>query len=145
MKNLFSKFMVFAAGLLFAVVAFAQVYPYSNPSYTPMAVLPPVTLSAPGAVVFNNNGSATIGITIQGTCTSLTAVPQVSNDGTNYITENMYPLTVVTTAGAVLTTSAAGAWHANIQGWRFFRMNVTALTAACTIGMAADDLTLQLF
>ena len=140
-----SKLIVAALVACAAFSADAQVYPYSAPSYVPIAILQPVTVSVPTDVVFTNNGSATIGISALGTCTSFAAVGQVSNDGTNYSAVTLYPLNSIAAASGVASTSASGMWHSNIQSWRYFRLHVTALTASCTIGLAADDITLQLY
>lgn len=129
-----------------APLVMAQSYPWTAPSYVPIAYLAPVTVSAPTTIVFTNSGSATLGITVYGTCTAVAATLKVSNDGTNYSAAiNMYPINAIAASSAVTSIAAAGAWHANIQSWRYAEVAVSALTASCSFGLAADDVGLQLY
>jgi len=140
MRNLFSKLALFAVAALSAVAlsASAQTYPFQNPTYIPGAVLAPVTLSAPGSVLFSANGLGTVSLRVTGTCTDLVAAVQASNDlGTTYTTINIYP--VATGASAPTPAASAGAvgfWKSNAEGYSNIKVNVTALTASCTFALS---------
>lgn len=141
MRNLFSKLGMLVALALSAVAlsVSAQTYPYQNPTYIPAATLSPTILSAPGAVVYTALGIGTVSVRVSGTCTSLAATLQASNDGTNYTAINLYPVATGTTAPvAVASISAAGFWKANTSGFTTVKVNVTALTAACTVAMSGS-------
>jgi hypothetical protein len=138
MRNLFSKLGMLAVLALSAVAlsASAQTYPFQNPTYIPNAILAPVTLSAPGDIVFTTNGVGLVSTRVSGTCTALAAVLQGSNDGTNYTALNAYPVATGASAPvAVASVSAAGFWKSNVEGMTTFRVHVTALTASCTFAL----------
>lgn len=140
MKKMFALFAaslaILATSLLAAPVAFAQTYPYSTPSYIPNAYAGTQTLSAPGDVGMTLNGIGTVSVRVSGTCTSLAAVMQATNDGTNYTTINLYPIATGTTAPvAVASASAPGFWKANTVGYSAVRLHITALTASCSVTM----------
>lgn len=145
MRKLFTKFALFITMALAlgsaAMLASAQAVPYQNPTYLPNAVLAPVTLSAPGAVNFTNSGGGVMSLRISGTCTSLAATVQGSNDGTNYTVINIYP---VASYGASATPASAvaatGFWKSNITGFTNVKVNVTALTASCTFALVGSPL-----
>jgi hypothetical protein len=142
MRNLFSKLGMLVALALSAVAitASAQTFPYQNPTYIPSAVLAPVTLSAPGSVLFSTNGLSTVAVRVSGTCTSLASALQASNDGTNFTAINLYPVATGTTAPvAVAAASAPGFWKANVTGFTSVKMNVTALTAACVFALSGTQ------
>lgn len=126
---------------VFASVASAQTLPFQNPTYLPNAVLQPVTLSAPGAVNFTNSGGGVMSLRVSGTCTSLAATVQASNDGTNYTVINIYP---VASYGASATPASAvaatGFWKSNVTGFTNVKVNVTALTASCTFALVGSQL-----
>jgi hypothetical protein len=153
MKKLFNKVFLAVALMGIVVAAFAAnypstsgpAYPYANPSYTPLANLGPITVSAPATILFTNSGSTTVGYTASGACTGLTMAAQVSNDGTNFTTTSMYPINATTTGAAVVTTSASGVWRSNVQAMSYFRVNISALTGSCTIGIVGDNKTLVLY
>lgn len=134
------KFITILTGLVFgAICIFAHadaVYPYANPTYIPNADNPVVTISAPSstAVVMTTLGIGTTSVRITGTCTSLAAAFQGSNDGgANWTALNLYPIATGTTAPtAVASVSATGFWKANTSGMNKVRVNVTALTASCS-------------
>jgi len=139
MRNLISKLGMLAVMALSAVAlsASAQTYPYQNPTYQPGATLPPVTISAPGSVLFSANGLATLSVRVSGTCTALAATLQASNDGTNYTAINLYPIATGTSAPtAVASVSAAGFWKANVAGYTSVKLVASALTATCTVAMS---------
>lgn len=139
MRNLFSKLgLILAAALAVASLAVsAQTYPYQNPTYIPGAVLAPVTISAPGDVAFVSNGLGLVSVRVTGTCTSLAAVVQGSNDATNYTALNAYPIATGASAPVpVASISAVGFWKANVEGMTSFRVHVTALAATCTFALA---------
>lgn len=142
MRNFISKLGMFAMLALSAVAlsASAQTYPYQNPTYIPGAVLAPVTIAAPGDIAFSSNGLGVVSFRITGTCTSLAAVVQGSNDGTNYTALNAYPVATGASAPvAVASVSAAGFWKSNVEGMTNFRVHVTALTASCTFALAGKS------
>lgn len=155
MKHLFSKTMLLGllvVGLVAAAVATPTLpavsgptYPTTNPQYTPLAVLGPITVSAPTNILFTNSGSDTVAYTAQGACTGLTMTASVSNDGTNFVTTNMYPINSTATTSAVTTTSASGVWRSNTAAIRYFQLNITALTGSCTIGVVGDEHPLTLY
>lgn len=142
MRNMISKLGMLAAMALsaFALSASAQTYPYQNPTYIPGAVLAPVTISAPGDVTFSANGLSIVSVRVTGTCTSLAAVVQGSNDGTNYTALNAYPVATGASAPVpVASVSAAGFWKSNVEGMTNFRVHVTALAASCTFALAGKS------
>lgn len=128
--------MAVAALALAASSAFAQVYPISNPSYTPTAVVAPTTYTTTGDYTFAVSGISTATIRISGTCTGLTAAPQGTNDGTNWTTLQAIPVA----GGANVTTfSAVGFWRINTSGFTRSRVHITALSASCTVAMAGTN------
>jgi len=147
MRNMISKFgLMFVAMLSIASAAFltaadAQTLPYQNPTYIPNSVLAPVTLSAPGAVAFTNSGGGVMSLRVSGTCTSLAATVQASNDGTNYTVINIYPVASYGAAASPASAvAAAGFWKANVSGFTSVKVNVTALTASCTFALVGAPL-----
>jgi hypothetical protein len=139
MKNILKSLAIFALAAL-AFGANAQTYAYTNPTYIPNAVDPTVTLTAPGTDPFVINGIGTLTVRVSGTCTSLAGTLQASNDnGTNFTAINLYPIATGTSAPtAVASISAPGFWKANVSGFNLVRVNVTALTATCTISMVGS-------
>lgn len=142
-KTFLSFFTMLAAVALASVMgaATAQTLPYQNPTYLPNSILAPVTLSAPGAVNFTNSGGGVMSLRVSGTCTSLAATVQGSNDGTNYTVINIYP---VASYGASATPASAvagtGFWKSNVTGFTNVKVNVTALTASCTFALVGSPL-----
>lgn len=129
----------FAIALLASSFAIADAtYPYTNPTYIPNAVSPAISYAAPADYYFTPNGIGTVSLRVTGTCTSLAAVLQASNDsGTNWTAINLYPIATGTTAPvAVASISAVGFWKANSLGYNKLRLHITALTATCTIAMS---------
>lgn len=142
MTRIFKQIMVFVAlmSILAASAIADTVYPYTSPSYTPTAVSPPTSYTAPAQYAFTINGIDTLTVRVSGTCTSLAAVLQATNDNTNYTNINLYPIATGTTAPtAVASISAVGFWKANTSGFTKVRLNITALTATCTVAMAGDS------
>ncbi len=125
-----------------AMVSFAALadatYPYSNPTYIPNADGSAATYSAPStAYVMTLNSIGTTTLRVSGTCTSLAATVQGSNDqGANYTALNLYPIATGTVAPtAVASISAVGFWKINTAGMNRVRLNISALTATCTVEM----------
>lgn len=111
-------------------------YPFTNPTYIPTALVAPATYTAPANYVFTTNGIATASLRITGTCTSLAGTLQGTNDSTNWT-----PLNIHSVGGGSSATSfsAAGFWRANVTGFSKVRVNITALTASCTVAMAGTQ------
>ena len=129
-----------AATLAFSSASSADaVYPVTSPVYTPSAVSPAQSFSAPStaySVTLQNR--SVLGVAISGTCTSLAATIQVSIDGTNWYAVNVYPVTTGTVTAAASIT-AAGGYRANVGGARLARVNISALTAACSVSAVATE------
>lgn len=149
MKALFFKIL---AVMLFSVTvassAFAQVYPFSNPSYIPNLRLPAFAIASGVAnanVVLNGIGTTRLQIT--GTCTSLNGRLETSPDGTNWVTLNLYPNQALTTASAVTSVTATGTWVANTAGANIVRFNNSAVSGTACVGTlsgSANDFVLPL-
>ena len=137
MKKFFS-FATLALALCFAAVGASAdaVYPYTNPTYIPTAISPSVAMTGTGTYVVTVQDKTVIGYEVNGTCTSLNAVPQVSFDGVTWRTINAYPV-VTTTSTPTAAITAAGGYRANVSGAQKARLNVTALSATCNIGASA--------
>lgn len=122
---------------LVAALAFSQTYPTQNPTYIPTAVLtPPTTLSAPGTVLFRSSNISSATVRVSGTCTSLAAVVQGTNDNTaspTWVTLPGLPI-----AGGAITSalSTTGFWKYDFSGFTQTRVSVTALAASCTFSVA---------
>ena len=136
MKLMRIFFLAVLATLLIApqIVKADAAYPVNNVTYIPTAFSPPVTYTAPGSYILTTHNIGTATIRISGTCTGLTAVGQVSQDGINYTTINLYP---VATGVITIATSATapGLWRINPAGFLKARLSITALTASCTVQM----------
>lgn len=134
-KVIFSLFLA-----VLSIAAFADAsYPWTNPTYIPSAIAPAASLSAPGTFAITTQNVNTVTVSVSGTCTALAATPQISVDGTNFFPVNAYPVTAGTTGGtstAATSISAAGLYRFNTSGAQSFRLNVTALTAACSFAGA---------
>lgn len=131
----FAKFIITSLVAMFAVAAFAQSYPVANPTYIPNADLGVTVFSAPSnSYVMNTSGIGTVTLRVSGTCTSLAATVQGSNDqGTNYTAINLYPIATGTTPPtAVASIAAVGFWKINSVGFNRVRVNISALTATCS-------------
>jgi hypothetical protein len=126
---------VFTIALAHTVQAAEVAYPWTNPTYIPNADPQPVTYTAPSTAYFIDlNSIGTVSLRVTGTCTSLAATFQGSNDkGSNYTALNLYPIaTGTSTPTAVASISAVGFWKINTTGMNRVRVNVSALTASCT-------------
>ncbi len=121
------------AALLIAATALAQTYPTANPTYIPTAQLAPQAFTTTGDYNFVANGVSVTSIRISGTCTSLVAAPQVTNDGTNWTTVNAYPVPSGASSNSLTTT---GLWRINTSGATKARLHITTLAASCTVAMA---------
>lgn len=118
-----------------SVLALADAtYPYTNPTYIPTASSPAATYTAPADYLFQANNIGTASVRITGTCTSLAATIQGSNDnGANY-TDLL--ASSVSGGSSTVAISTTGFWKVNATGFNKLRVHVTALTASCTIAMA---------
>lgn len=136
MKLMHTFFLAVLTMLLVApqLVKADAAYPINNPTYIPTAISPPVTYTAPGLYVLTTHNIGTATIRISGTCTGLVAAVQVSQDGVNWTAVNFYPVT--TGAITVVTSvSAPGLWRINTAGFLKARVNISILTASCTVQM----------
>jgi hypothetical protein len=137
------KKMLLVLALLFvslSVAIAAPTYPFSNPTYIPTAVSAPVAYTAPGTYIFTANGISTLSMRITGTCTSLSGVLQGTNDDTNWSSLTLHPVTAsATTTTPVVAVAAVGFWRASVAGFKSVRLNITALTATCTVAMAGTQ------
>lgn len=113
-------------------------YPYTNAVFTPSAISPVASVSAPTTYAISLQNRSILGVEINGTCTSLAATIQVSVDGTTWRTVNVYPVTTGAISAAA-SISATGAYRANVSGAKNARVNVTALAAACNISAVATE------
>jgi hypothetical protein len=140
MKALLFKILAVAA-MLVSVSAFAQVYPYSTPTYIPNLRAPSFAIAsnvANTAVVLNNIG--TVSLQLTGTCTSLQGKLEGTVDGTNYSTLNIYALGALSTASAVTSISGVtGTWTANTGGLNQVRFNNTAVSGTACVGTLAGS------
>ncbi len=131
----FNKLVAAFAMACFSMLALADAtYPYTNPTYIPTAVSPAATYTAPADYVFQANGISVATVRITGTCTSLAATVQGSNDGgTNWTDLNAAS---VSGGASTVALSTTGFWRVNASGFNQLRVHATALTASCTIAMA---------
>lgn len=127
------------AALTLATSFFANAdatYPFTNPTYIPNAASPSITYSAPDSYLLTINAIGTTTVRVAGTCTSLAATLQASNDGVTFTNINLYPIATGTTAPvAVASISAPGFWKANTSGFSNVKLVMSALTASCTVTM----------
>jgi len=119
-------------------VAQAQTYPYQNPTYSPSAIGPTSIYSAPAIYSFNAIAASVVAFQISGTCTSLAATVQVSNNGTTWATVNVWPVTTGTITAAA-SISAAGIYRLNTTAVQYARLNISALTASCSVVGVGDN------
>lgn len=136
MKKFFTRMLAGMIGILFvATSAFAQVYPSTNPTYIPNSRLPvfTVTSNVP-ATTMQLNGTGTVTLQLTGTCTNLVGAIQASNDGTNFVTLNVYPSNVTTAASAITSITATGLYTANVAGYDKVRMTNTGVTGTACVG-----------
>ena len=131
------------AGGLFAIgtPAIAQVYPINNPTYTPNARMPDITVAsgvAGTSRVLNSVG--TVSLQLSGTCTSLVGSMEGSVNGTNWVTLNLYPYNATVAGSAVTSVTTTGVWFANTSGLNNVRMNNSAVSGvACIASMAGSS------
>lgn len=114
--------------------AVAQAYPVTNPTYIPTAVLAPATFTTTGDYTFNTSGVSAATVRITGTCTSLVAAVQGTNDNTNWTT---LPAVAATGGGGATSLTTTGFWRVNTAGFTRARVHITTLAASCTVAMAA--------
>lgn len=112
-------------------------YPFLTPTYIPNADALPSTYTAPADYNLTLLGVGTTTLRVSGTCTSLAAIAQGSNDqGSNWTAINLYPIATGTTAPtSVASISAVGFWKINTVGFNLVRLHITALTATCVVEM----------
>lgn len=131
----FIQSLALIATLAFSLSVFADAtYPYINPTYIPNANGGSTVFSAPGTYTLTVIGVGTVTTRVSGTCTSLAATLQASNDGVNYTAINLYPIATGTSAPtAVASVSAPGFWKSNASGFTTLNFVISALTASCTV------------
>jgi hypothetical protein len=136
----FKKMLAGALIAVFAAISIAQAagpaYPINTPTYIPSAVSQPQAFTAPGNYTYQVSGISTVTVRITGTCTNLAATLQGSNDGTNW---TALPLMRVADNVPVSGISAAGFWRASTAGLSAARVNISALSATCTVAMAGTQ------
>jgi hypothetical protein len=135
MKKLLSKFVILVMMTMTSALAIADaVYPYTNPHYIPTATSPALSYTAPTDYSFSSNNIGVATVRITGTCTSLAATVQGSNDlGTNWTDLNVAS---VSGGASTVALSTTGFWKVNSGGFNKLRVHITALTASCTVAMA---------
>ena len=138
MKKILFAFVLSALALLNLNVAVAQTYPWNNPTYTPVAIGPSTTYTAPAIYSFNAVGASVVAFQISGTCTSLAATAQVSNNNSTWVTVNVWPVTTGTITAAA-SISAAGIYRINTTAVEYARLNISALTASCSVIGIGDN------
>lgn len=82
------------------------------------------------SVTVMTQGMATLTVYVTGTF-SQTDTPQVSPDGTNWITAPITP--VLPGATAVSTITAAGQWQVSVAGYRMFRLYGTTIVSGTAV------------
>ena len=127
-----------ALSLIGFTSAQAQTYPWQNPTYSPSAIGPTTSYSAPAIYPFNAIASSVVAFQVSGTCTSLAATAQVSNNNTTWVTVNVWPVATGTITAAA-SISAAGIYRINATAVQYARLNITALTAACSVTAVGDN------
>lgn len=129
---------------LFNPSAFADAtYPVSNPTYIPMAQTPAATLptGASTSTVFTLNNVSIVVMRISGTCTGLTSAVQATNDvgatKTNWTSINFWAAPALGTAAGTIdadgSLTSTGLYKIKTDGYTQLRLNISALTAACTV------------
>lgn len=136
MKRLSTTFFL-AALLAFAstFVSADAVYPYTKAVYVPTAISAPVTYSAPANYLFQTHNITTATVRVTGTCTGLVAAVQGTNDSANWTTLNAV---AVGGGSSLRSLTAPGFWRINSGGFTQLRVNITTLTASCTVAMAGS-------
>lgn len=133
MKYVFSRIIAMVFAIAFGTAALADaVYPINNPTYIPTAISGPTSYSAAGDHVMTVHGLSTVALQVTGTCTGLTAAPQVSADGTNYVT---VPASPAAGGANVTSITSTGLWRVNVSGMKKARLHITVLSAACAVSM----------
>ena len=112
------------------------VYPYTTPTYLPNAQAGAATYSAPADYLMTLNGISTVALRVTGTCTSLAASLQASNDGTNWTGINAASVGSASNSYAI---TAPGFWRADVGGASAVRLHITALTASCTVALTGTQ------
>lgn len=138
MKHILKSVIAFTMTFFVSALALADAtYPYTNPTYIPTAVSPAATYSAPADYSFQANGISVATVRITGTCTSLAATVQGSNDGGTNWTDLV--ASSVSGGSSTVSISSTGFWKVNAGGFNKLRVHATALTASCTIAMAGTQ------
>lgn len=134
MKHISSKIAAFVALFAFALAAFAQTYPITNPTYIPNLRMPQFAIASgvAGTPVLLN-GIGTVGLQITGTCTSLAGTLEGSNNST-WVTLNVYPHNATVAASAAASITGTGMYIANVSGINKIRFNNTAVSGTACAG-----------
>lgn len=155
MKSIISKMFVLVALTVLSAFSFAQVYPYSNPTYIPMAVTSSITLpvGASTSTKFNLNNVASVTFRVSGTCTSLAAAVQLSNDvtdtKTNWTSVNFWVSPALGTAAGTIdadgSLTATGLYKVKTDGATQLRLNVSALVGtSCAVQFTSSTVPFDL-
>jgi len=133
----FLRLLAAAAALILAVpvLANAQSYPTTAPTYIPNAVLASQSLTATGvSKSFIAQGLGVSTVKIGGTFSVLAATVQATNDPTSiadtsatWVTLNVYPYSTGSQT-PVSTLTAAGTYRVDAAGFTRIRLNVSSLT-----------------
>lgn len=124
--------------LLFISNSFAAgpSYPSTTPVYIPSAVGTTETYSAPAVYTYKVSGISAVSLRVSGTCTSLAATLQGSNDNVNWTD---LPIATVASGIPASSISAPGFWRGTTSGLSYARVNITALAASCTVTMVGTQ------
>jgi hypothetical protein len=131
---------VLASALLVGTPAIAQVYPYTNPTYTPNIRMTPVAIASGVASTTQTlNGIGVVAVQLSGTCTSLVGRLEGSLDGTNWVTLNLFPNQALGTASAVQSVTTTGLWTSNTSGINLVRFNNSAASGTACVATLAGS------
>lgn len=88
------------------------------------------TISSPQDIQIALIGTAQTAVSVQATGgATLTTAFQISDDGTNYVSQAGFPLP---SGSSVTSTTGDGYWIFNVAGHRFFRLHTTAIAGTET-------------
>ena len=114
--------------MLLPAVVFAQSVPASNPTYIPAAISPLATLSAPGTLTFNTQGTGTAYIRVTGTFTGLAANVQAAAERVSPVYTTVAVEPGGGGGGKLKTITVTGFYKVNIAGTAAIRFNLTAIS-----------------
>jgi hypothetical protein len=132
--------------LLSSQLAFADAtYTYQNPTYIPSAISPLKNYTAPADYVLTAHNLDTVTLQISGTCTSLAATMQGTNQSGITPTPVWTTLNAWPAAGgaSVATFGGTGTWRVDVAGLSQARLHITALTASCNVIMSGTSGTMS--